>query len=319
MIIPLNKNSIPLEGQARLSPPRTLDPLDIAVLQVNIGYRCNLSCSHCHLSAGPGRSEVMVRETMDQVLAVLAAMPSLALDITGGAPELHPLFRHLVRSARRLSRHVIVRTNLAVFSEDGHKDLPRFYADEAVEIVASLPWYLEDNVDAVRGNGVFHKSIAALRELNGLGFGVAGGRPLSLVYNPRGAVLPPPQASLEQGFRNTLAERYGISFNRLYAFANMPVGRFREALDREGRLDAYLLSLEAAYNPATLNGLMCRKLISVGWNGLLYDCDFNLAAGIPLPEGSPLHIRDFDRARLMARTIRLQRHCAGCTAGQGSS
>jgi radical SAM/Cys-rich protein len=297
------------------------DPLaamEIATIQVNVGYRCNLACRHCHVEGGPQRTEVMERGTVDAVLAALANSGIGTIDITGGAPELNPHFRHLVAEARALGKRVIVRTNLAVFSDDGMAGLPEFYRDHDVELVASLPYYKEDKVDRVRGNGAFRKSIAALQRLNGLGYGSAG-RLLNLVYNPPGAFLAPDQTVLEVEYKKELRDRFRISFNRLYTFTNMPIGRFREFLVRTGNLERYLDTLARAFNPATLGNIMCRHLISVGWDGRLFDCDFNQVIGLPVNPGAPDHITGFDRAALARRVIRTGDHCFGCTAGAGSS
>ncbi len=291
----------------------------VSTLQVNIGYRCNLLCRHCHIGAGPSRSEMMDRSTIDEILGVLADTDIPALDITGGAPELNPHFRYLITEARRLGKHVITRTNLAIFSEEGMADLPEFYSGCNVELIASLPCYLEKNVDGIRGSGTFSRSIRAVRTLNGLGYGLPDGLPLSLVYNPGGAFLPPEQGKLEQDYKRELAARYGISFTRLYTITNMPLGRFRDALSRTGDLNGYLHMLFCAFNPATLNDLMCRHLVSVGPDGRLFDCDFNQVLGMTVSSAVPAHIHDFDRASLAHRIIRTGDHCFGCTAGTGSS
>jgi radical SAM/Cys-rich protein len=291
----------------------------ITTLQVNVGYRCNLACSHCHVDAGPGRTEIMDGNTVDAVLAVLTRNPIITLDVTGGAPELNPHFRRLVSSAQQLGKHVIVRTNLAVLHEPGMADLPIFYRDQVVDLVASLPCYREDNVDSMRGSGTFAKCIASLRELNSLGYGLRGGLPLHLVYNPSGPFLPPRQGDLEQDYRRELGDRFGISFTTLYALANLPIGRFHDRLMRSGELDRYRDLLACAFNPATLDGVMCRTLLSVGWDGRLYDCDFNQVLGLTIGPDAPGHIRDFDYDALSRRTICIGDHCYGCTAGHGST
>lgn len=301
----------------------TREPLTaqgIRVLQVNLGYRCNMTCAHCHVSAGPSRSEFMSREVVEAVMHVLADNPVDTLDITGGAPELHPQFRMLVSRATRERKRVIVRTNLSILLEEGNEDLPEFYQDCGVDLVASLPCYLQENVDAVRGVGAFGKSISALRRLNGAGFGtLPDGPSLTLVYNPRGAFLSPAQNTLEADYKRELKNRYNVTFNRLFAFTNMPVGRFRDTLIRNGNRELYQEMLASAFNPATLENIMCRSLISVGWDGTLYDCDFNQVLGLGLDGTVPSHIRDFDHAVLSRRTISVDDHCFGCTAGQGSS
>ncbi len=292
---------------------------DVSMLQVNIGYRCNLACKHCHVGGGPARTEMMDRETVDFLLRALTNSGITTLDITGGAPELHPLFRHVVVQARAAGKRVIARTNLAVFFENGLEDFPYFYRDNDVELVASLPYYREENVDRVRGDGTFAKCIAALRKLNSLGYGNSGDRVLNLVYNPPGAFLAPDQTVLEMEYRKELDALYGISFNRLYTFTNMPIGRFRDFLTRTQILGKYVDKLACAFNPATLDNVMCRRLVSVGWDGRLYDCDFNQVLGITVAAGASAHIREFDLSALAQRTISVDDHCFGCTAGQGST
>jgi radical SAM/Cys-rich protein len=300
--------------------PDPLRALDLKILQVNLGYRCNLACKHCHVSAGPGRTEAMDGKTVDAVLRAFLDNPFEILDITGGSPELNPHFRALVAEARKAGRHVIVRTNLAIFFEHGMDYLPRFYRDNGVELVASLPYYIEDGVDRVRGSGTFKKSIAALKVLNGLGYGNGAlGTPLSLVYNPQGMFLAPAQCTLEAEYRRELGERFGISFTRLYTFTNMPVGRFREFLVRTGNLEKYTNTLSSAFNPLALDGIMCRHLLNVGWDGVLYDCDFNQVLGLAVLGDGPRHIRHFDYNALLRRRIAVDDHCFGCTAGQGST
>jgi radical SAM/Cys-rich protein len=291
----------------------------ITTLQVNVGYRCNLACSHCHVEAGPGRTETMDSDTIDSVLRALENSPIAILDLTGGAPELNPQFRRLVSSAQRLGKKVIVRTNLAVLHEPGQEDTPSFYRDQDVELVASLPCYQQDNVDAMRGSGTFAKCIASLRTLNNLGYGMPGGRLLHLVYNPAGPFLPPCQGDLEQDYRRELRDRYGVSFSTLFAIANMPIGRFHDRLAHSGELKRYRDLLACSFNPATLDGVMCRTLLSVGWDGRLYDCDFNQVLGLTVGPDAPAHIRDFDHDALACRTIRVGDHCFGCTAGHGST
>jgi radical SAM/Cys-rich protein len=309
----------PFHDRVRAIRPEPLTTQGIATLQVNVGYRCNLSCTHCHVEAGPGRSEVMDGGTVDAVLRVLADSPIAVVDITGGAPELNPHFRRLVSAARRLGKSIIVRTNLAVLQETGREDLPPFYRDHDVELIASLPCYLRENVDAMRGSGTFEKCITSLRSLNGLGYGMPGGRPLHLVYNPAGPFLPPQQGSLEQDYRRELRDRYGVSFTTLYALTNMPIGRFQERLARSGELERYRELLACSFNPAALDGVMCRTLLSVGWDGRLYDCDFNQVLGLTVDPDVPSHIRDFSYGALAGRRIRVGDHCYGCTAGSGSS
>jgi radical SAM/Cys-rich protein len=292
----------------------------IEILQVNLGYKCNMSCKHCHVAAGPARDEEMDIRTIKEVLSALRKSRIAVLDITGGAPELNPHFRFLVTEARKGEVHVICRTNLTIFFEEGMADLPEFFCDNSLEVIASLPYYLESDVDRVRGKETFQKSIRAMEKLNGLGYG--NGLPekmLNLVYNPPGAFLPPPQCSLETEYRKQLGAQFGVSFDKLYTFANMPVGRFRDFLDRTNSLEKYIEKLSSSFNPQTLDGLMCRRLISVGWDGMLYDCDFNQSAGLNISSAYPRQIRDFDYDKLDNREIMTADHCYGCTAGQGST
>lgn len=303
--------------------PITAGPLRasrIDILQVNLGYRCNMACKHCHVGAGPQRTEAMDRETAGKVIGVLGGQDIRTLDITGGAPELNPHFRSLVTEARRLGCHVIVRSNLSVFFEAGMEDLPGFFRGMGVEVIASLPYYMEANVDRVRGAGAFQKSIKALQELTRLGYGSdPTGLRLNLVYNPQGAYLSPPQETLEEQYRNELSQKFGISFNRLYAFTNMPLGRFRNFLVRTDHLERYMERLVAAFNPEVLSGVMCRHLVNVSWDGTLYDCDFNQALGLPITEEDHRTIGEFDASRLSKREIAVGDHCFACTAGQGST
>ncbi len=293
---------------------------DLAILQVNLGYRCNMACKHCHVSGGPDRTEVMDPKTVDQVLGVLLNNQFETLDITGGAPELNPGFRMLVNEASKAGRKVIVRTNLTVLFAEGMSDLPGFYREKKVDLIASLPYYLEDGVDRVRGNGTFKKSIQALQQLNSLGYGMeSSGLALSLVYNPQGMFFAPDQCSLEKEYKRELKDHFGISFTHLYTFSNMPIGRFKEFLVRTGNFSRYLDKLAGAFNPLTLDGIMCRHLVNVGWDGNLYDCDFNQVLGISTAAKVPRHIAQFDYDALLSRRIAVDDHCYGCTAGQGSS
>jgi radical SAM/Cys-rich protein len=294
---------------------------EISTLQVNIGYRCNQACAHCHVDAGPHRTEMMDAATLELIPRVLAARGISILDITGGAPELHPGFRALVEAARRLGVRIIDRCNLSVLLEPGNEDLPEFLAAHTVEIVASLPCYCAENVDQQRGEGAFAKSIAALQRLNALGYGApASGLVLNLVYNPGGPSLPPNQVDLEADYQRELKERYGIVFNHLFALANMPIGRFASRLAAQGALGDYLCLLKANFRPENLEALMCRTLVSVDWQGFLYDCDFNQQLGIPLG-GSPsrVHLRALLDDDWKGRAVGVAEHCFGCTAGQGSS
>ena len=292
----------------------------IDVLQINVGRKCNQTCHHCHVDAGPDRTEMMPADIVDRCLEVLAASDIPTLDITGGAPELHPAFRRIVETAAGLGRHVMDRCNLTITRLPNYRYLPAFLAEHRVEVVASLPYFQARQTDAQRGDGVFEDSIAALRELNTLGYGVPGsGLVLNLVTNPVGAFLPQAQAAAERDWRRELERRYGIVFSHLYTIANMPISRFLEHLDEKGQTEAYLARLVQAFNPAAAAGVMCRRTLSVGWDGTLYDCDFNQMLDLPLAAGLPAHIRDFDSAALAARTVALGPHCFGCTAGGGSS
>ena len=292
----------------------------IDTLQVNLGYACNMTCRHCHVQAGPGRQETMDSQTIKAVLRVLEESRLKALDITGGAPELNPGFRPLIEQAKQLGTHVVARSNLTIFFEHGMQDLFDFYRRNSVEIVASLPYHSEAEVDKVRGSGAFRKSITALQKLNDLGYGTDGDAlKLSLVYNPQGAFLPSAQSMIEEEYRRELKRKFGISFTCLFTFANMPIGRFREFLIRSGNFDRYMKRLEDAFNPQTLTGIMCRRLISAGWDGTLYDCDFNQMIGLRVFDGYPGHLRDFSLPALAGRRISVDDHCYGCTAGQGST
>ena len=292
----------------------------IEILQVNVGKLCNQTCNHCHVDAGPDRTEVMTQETAEWCIRALEKTDIPTLDITGGAPELNPQFRFLVAEARRLRRHVMDRCNLSVLLLNSQKDLGEFLARYEVEIVASLPYFIAANTDAQRGEGVFDKSIEAMRLLNRLGYGQEGsGLKLNLVYNPVGAFLPPPQAAMEADFKRELLKRHDVVFNSLYAITNMPISRFLEFLLRTNNYDGYMRRLIQAYNPAAAAGVMCRNTLSVGWDGVLYDCDFNQMLDLPVSFGSPVHIRDFVFERLDQRRIVTGQHCYGCTAGSGSS
>jgi len=293
----------------------------LETVQVNLGYRCNQSCLHCHVGAGPKRRESMSVETVEDVLRFVQTSGAKTLDITGGAPELHPRFRHLVARARDLGVAVIDRCNLTVLEEPGQEDTARFLAAHGVEIVASLPCYLESNVDAQRGAGVFAASIRALRRLNGLGYGAPdGGLRLNLMYNPQGPDLPPPQQALEADYKRVLRERYGIVFNRLYSLTNMPIQRFGSMLVSKGQFDRYMQLLRDAFRAENLETVMCRTLVSVDWQGYVYDCDFNQMLDLPLRDGARarVHVRDLAAADLEGASIAVADHCYGCTAGQGS-
>jgi len=294
----------------------------LETLQVNLGYQCNQSCLHCHVNAGPRRTEVMSADIADAVIRFLTDSPVSTLDLTGGAPELNPAFRRLVSAARALDIAVIDRCNLTILLEPGQADTDRFLAENQVKIVASLPCYIKDNVDSQRGDGTFAGSIEALRRLNHLGYGKAGsGLELDLVYNPQGPVLPPPQQTLEHDYRQHLESRYGIHFNKLRTLTNMPIKRFGSTLISQGHFADYMALLRSTHQDSNLAGVMCRTLLSVDWQGYLYDCDFNQMLAMPLQRrghGRP-HIFDIKAAELADAAIRVADHCYGCTAGQGSS
>jgi radical SAM/Cys-rich protein len=293
----------------------------LETLQVNLGYRCNQSCLHCHVNAGPGRTENMHAETIDLVLRVAAARRVQTLDLTGGAPELNPHFRRLVSEARCLGLRVIDRCNLTILSEPGQEDLADFLAQERVEVTASLPCYTPTLVDRQRGAGVYERSIAGLQRLNALGYGrPGGGLLLNLVYNPQGPSLPPPQAALETDYRRELAAQHGIVFNHLFALTNMPIQRFGSTLVSKGGFDAYMQLLRGAYQPGNLDTVMCRSLVSVDYQGDLYDCDFNQMLALRLGGGGGrAHLRDLLERDPAGEPIAVADHCYGCTAGQGSS
>ncbi|MBA3774426.1 MAG: arsenosugar biosynthesis radical SAM protein ArsS [Ramlibacter sp.] len=301
-------------------PPIRRRRLD--TLQVNLGYKCNQSCLHCHVAASPQRTEMMDGEHADLVLEVLRARGIATLDLTGGAPELSPHFRDLVRGARALGVRVIDRCNLTILSEPGQDDLAAFLAAQGVEVTASLPCYSPANVDRQRGDGVFDRSIAGLRQLNALGYGQEGsGLVLNLVYNPQGASLPPPQGALEADYKRELLQHFGIRFDHLFALTNMPVQRFGSTLVSKGTFAGYMQLLRGAYQAENLDTVMCRSMVSVDWQGDLYDCDFNQMLGLHarLGEMARPHLRDLLTHDPEGEDIRIADHCYGCTAGQGSS
>jgi radical SAM/Cys-rich protein len=292
----------------------------VEVLQVNLGDRCNLACRHCHVEAGPSGAAAMSREVMERCLEVLRRHPIPTIDLTGGAPELHPDFRWFLGECAALGRRLLVRSNLAVLLEEGSRDLPERYAAAGVELVASLPSLDEGKTDRQRGGGVFRRVIEAMRLLNGLGYArVGSGLALDLVHNPTGAYLPGCQRELERQYRETLARRHGVTFTRLFCITNMPIGRYLAYLRESGNLEEYLDTLAGAFNPAAVDRVMCRTTVSVAPDGTLHDCDFNQVLGLPVNHGAPDDVRDFDLDRLAARRIVVADHCFGCTAGAGSS
>ncbi|MBA3500998.1 MAG: arsenosugar biosynthesis radical SAM protein ArsS [Myxococcota bacterium] len=296
----------------------TLRATGIDVLQINVGKRCNQTCRHCHVDAGPDRREMMSRAVMEDCLAVLDRVPISTVDITGGAPEMHPSFRWFVREVHARGRRIIDRCNLTILETWPMRDLPALFAELGIEVVCSLPHYRAPSTDAQRGDGVFAESIAALRRLNEVGYGAGDpARRLVLVTNPVGAYLPAKQRSLEREWKRELARLHGVTFDALYSITNMPISRYLEWLESTNNLEAYMTMLVGAFNSATVDGLMCRTTLSVAWDGTLHDCDFNQMLGMPVH--GPQHIRDFDATALAHREIATDRHCFGCTAGAGSS
>ena len=294
----------------------------LETLQVNLGYRCNQQCVHCHVNAGPNRSEMMERITVDQVIDYIRAKGVATLDITGGAPELNPRFRYLVQAARGMGAQVMDRCNLTILEEPGQEDLAGFLAAQQAEVIASLPCYLEENVNRQRGKGVFQSSIRGLKRLNRLGYGQPdSGLRLNLVYNPLGATLPPPQAALEADYKNRLKEDHGVVFNHLYTLTNMPINRFGSMLVSTGQFQPYMRLLQELQHPENLESVMCRALLSVDWQGYAYDCDFNQMLGLPLSvPGKPrVHLAELMNMNLEGNPVTTCGHCHACIAGQGSS
>ena len=294
----------------------------LETLQVNLGYRCNQQCLHCHVNAGPSRKENMVLETVERILQFLKQSGVKKLDLTGGAPELNPHYRYLVKQARQLGVHVMDRCNLTVLLEPGQEDLAQFFAEHQVELFASLPCYQEENVDAQRGKGVHASSIEAIQQLNQVGYGVEGsGLNLNFVYNPGGAFLPPSQSQLEVDYKKELKSKYGVSFNQLLTIANMPIQRFGSTLISKGQFGEYMDLLKSSHQDANLQTVMCRSLISIDWQGYVYDCDFNQMLGLPLEYNNRprSHISELDVKKIEGLAIVIADHCYGCTAGQGSS
>ncbi|MDB5279570.1 MAG: radical superfamily protein [Ferruginibacter sp.] len=312
---------IPFQQQLEASGLYPLHPTTLEVFQVNVGKMCNQVCKHCHVDAGPDRKEIMSQETMQLCLEALKNNPSLkTVDITGGAPEMNPHFRWFVEAIKKLDRHIIVRCNLTIIlANSKYNHLPEFYKQHQVEVVSSLPFYTQDRTDRQRGNGVFEDSIKALQMLNGVGYGLEEtGLTLNLVYNPAGAFLPPSQLALEKEYKTALSNQYGIAFNNLFAITNLPISRFLDYLLQSGNYEKYMEKLLMAYNPVAAANVMCRNTISVGWDGYLYDCDFNQMLDLKL-SGSCRHIAQFNTEKLQNREIIVGQHCYGCTAGAGSS
>ncbi|MEJ2621441.1 MAG: arsenosugar biosynthesis radical SAM protein ArsS [Candidatus Thiodiazotropha sp.] len=310
---------------AHLLQPTTFPRIQrqrLETLQVNLGFLCNLSCVHCHVNAGPKRTEMMSRETVDEVLGFLHRQGLKRLDLTGGAPEMNPHFRYLVAQARAMGVQVIERSNLVILQEEGYEDLAEFLAEHQVEVVASLPCYLEENVDQQRGKGSYAQSIESLKKLNSLGYGQRDSNlNLNLVYNPQGPLLPPPQGPLQTDYQRQLEQRFGIHFNQLFTITNMPIQRFGSLLQSKGQFKDYMALLRSAYQAENLQSVMCRTLLSVDWQGYLYDCDFNQMLKIHLKADKLFkpHLRDLSELDLHGFEIQVAEHCYGCTAGQGSS
>ena len=292
----------------------------IEVFQINFGRLCNQACLHCHVEAGPKRTEIMDKATMELCLEILSKSDIPTVDLTGGAPEMNPHFKWFVEECNKINKHILVRSNLTTIEGTGYEYLVKFYKSNKIEVIASLPYYLEKNVDKQRGEGTFEKSIQAIKKLNEVGYGCENtDLLLNLVYNPGGAFLPPSQCSIEKEFRKELDRRFGVKFSNLFTITNLPIGRFRDFLVRTNNYDAYLNRLIDAYNPIAAAGVMCRYTLSVSWDGSLYDCDFNQMLGVKCDHGAPYHIKNFDLEKLKNRRIMTGLHCYGCTAGAGSS
>ena len=306
-----------LEG-AGLYP---LIPTGIEIFQINVGYMCNMTCKHCHVDAGPDREEVMTRETLEHCLEALRGTDIETVDLTGGAPEMNPHFRWFVKQVSAMGKHVIVRSNLTILTTTpSYKSLPEFFAEHGVEVTCSLPFYSKFRTDRQRGKGTYDKSIEALQMLNETGYGKEdAGLILNLVYNPNGAFLPGDQESLEAEFKKELERKHNIVFNSLFTITNLPISRYLNFLLMSGNLDEYMEKLVTSFNPSAAEGVMCRNTISVGWDGTLYDCDFNQMLEMETNHGAPSHVKDFDLEALNNREILINQHCFGCTAGAGSS
>lgn len=308
--------TIPFKEKLRASG-LSLKTAGIETLQVNVGKLCNQACKHCHVDASPARTEIMQRETIDACLRFLREYKIPTLDITGGAPELIPDFRYFVAEARKVATKIIVRHNLTVMFEPGQEDLPELFREMEVEVVSSLPYFLQQQTDAQRGLGVFDKSVEALKRLNAVGYGIDEKLVLNLVYNPVGAFLPPEQSAIEADFKRELSSRHGIYFNNLFTITNMPIARYLDWLRRSKNEAGYMQKLVNAFNPGTIDGLMCRRMLSIDWLGNIYDCDFNQMLEMPIESGHTIF--DPDLSAIKSREIKTANHCFGCTAGSGSS
>jgi len=297
-----------------------LKPTGIEIFQINVGYMCNMTCKHCHVDAGPDREEIMTKETLRYCLDALKESEIETVDLTGGAPEMNPHFRWFVDEVSKMGKHIIVRSNLTILDTRKFEDLPRFMADRGVEITCSLPFYSKRRTDAQRGEGTYKKSIKVLKLLNDIGYGKDDSvLALNLVYNPVGAFLPPAQESLEKDYKQRLGEEHGIEFNNLYTITNLPISRYLHFLVQSGNLEDYMEKLITSFNPGVAQGVMCRNTISIGWDGTLYDCDFNQMLHMKTNHGAPDHISKWDEGKLNNREIVVNQHCYGCTAGMGSS
>jgi len=323
MIEPLKKSlsdAAPFDKALEAHNLFPLNSFSISNLQINLGKMCNQTCKHCHVDAGPSRKEIMTKDTMEKCLNIINSSDIQNVDLTGGAPEMNPNFRWFAHEVRKIKKHLIVRTNLTIALEKGQDDLLDFFSENQVELIASMPCYLEENVDKQRGRGIHAKSIKVLKRLNILGYGKRGSSLiLNLVYNPGGCSLPPDQHKLEREYKTELKNRHGIEFNNLYTITNMPIGRFGKELERSGGLQDYLGLLSDSFNPDAVENAMCRYTLSVGWDGLLYDCDFNQMLEIKCDHGAPEAINEFDFEKLVERRIVTGIHCYGCTSGAGSS
>ncbi len=312
---------IPFQEKLEESNLFPFKPTQVEIFQVNIGKMCNQTCRHCHVDAGPDRKEIMTRETMQQCIEVLKSNPQLkTVDITGGAPEMNPNFRWFVEEISKLEKHIIVRCNLTIIlANKRYFDLPEFYKQHHVEVVSSLPFYTQERTDRQRGNGVFEQSIKALQMLNEIGYGKEGSELiLNLVYNPAGAFLPSSQSSLEKEYKQALKDKFNIEFNNLYVITNMPISRYLDYLLSSGNYEKYMQKLTDAYNPSAAQNVMCRNTISIGWDGYIYDCDFNQMLELKVSSNNK-HISNFNADELNKRAIVIGQHCYGCTAGSGSS
>ena len=316
-----NENGLPhFDEKYELVGVGPLHAIEIDTMQINLGKICNQVCKHCHVDAGPDRKEIMTRDTLQYCLNVLNENDIPTVDLTGGAPEMNPNFKWFIGEVKKLNRHVMVRSNLTILEANGYEDYHEFMADHKTEIVSSLPYYKKSFTDKQRGDGVFDASITAIKKLNELGYGKENsGLILDLVYNPVGAFLPPSQSELEQDYKRELYNQFGIVFNNLYTITNMPISRFLDYLLQSGNYEKYMQKLVDSFNPVAAANVMCRSIISVGWDGQLYDCDFNQMLELNMDHGAPSHIKDFDASLIKNRRIVTGQHCYGCTAGAGSS